>query len=40
VVPVLLYLRYVGRVAPRGYLKFTPLRPGVVVAIVLTALNL
>jgi membrane protease YdiL (CAAX protease family) len=41
VVPVLLYLRYVDRVEPLGYLKLTRhVGRGLVVAIVLTALNL
>jgi uncharacterized protein len=40
VVPVLLYLRYVDRVEPLGYLKLKHrVRRGVVVALVLTALN-
>ena len=41
VAPVLLYLRYVDRVEPLGYLKLKHnVRRGIVVAIVLTALNL
>jgi membrane protease YdiL (CAAX protease family) len=40
VIPVLLYLRYVDRVEPLGYLKLTHhVRRGMAVAIVLTALN-
>jgi len=41
VVPVLVYLRYVDGVEPLGYLKLTHrVRRGLVVALVLTALNL